>query len=75
MKLQTDYRKKKTRRDTKLYAEYKKLIANPENAKTKIKDRLKKKYDIGADSTFYEIVNTQAAKEAAYYGDDDSRPE
>ena len=62
MTLLTPYQKERQRKRNEIYAEYKRLAANPENSRSAIIEYLKNKYNIGAASTIYGIIKEKEAQ-------------
>ena len=56
MTLQTQFQKERQKKRDEVYAEYCKLVANPDNSKSAIIQHLMRKYNIGAASTVYGII-------------------
>ena len=56
MTLQTEYQKKRAKKRADIYAEYRRLVANPDNSRSAIVQYLMNKYNIGAASTIYGII-------------------
>ena len=63
MTLQTDFQKRRAKRREDIYADYRRLVANPDNSKSAIIDYLKSKYNIGAASTIYGIIKEHEGNE------------
>jgi hypothetical protein len=61
MTLQTDFQKRRAKRREDIYADYRRLVANPDNSRSAIIDYLKSKYNIGAASTIYGIIKEKEA--------------
>ena len=61
MTLQTEYQKRRAKRRADIYADYRRLVANPANSRSAIIDYLKNKYNIGAASTIYGIIKEKEA--------------
>lgn len=61
MTLQTEYQKKRAKKRADIYAEYRRLVANPNNSRSAIIDYLKSKFNIGAASTIYGIIKEKEA--------------
>ena len=61
MTLQTEYQKKRAKRRNEVYAEYRRLVANPDNSRSAIIQFLMNKYNIGAASTIYGIIKEKEA--------------
>ena len=56
MTLQTEYQKKRAKKRADIYAEYRRLVANPANSRSAIVQYLMNKFNIGAASTIYGII-------------------
>lgn len=56
MTLQTQFQIRRQKKRDEIYAEYKRLAANPANSRSAIIDYLKNKFNIGAASTIYGII-------------------
>lgn len=56
MTLLTPYQIERQRKRSEIYAEYRKLAANPDNMPSAIIQYLMSKYNIGAASTIYGII-------------------
>jgi len=56
MTLITEYQAKRRKKRNEIYAEYRKLAANPNNSRSAIIQFLMRKYNIGAASTIYGII-------------------
>jgi len=54
--LQTQFQKERQKKRDEVYAEYCKLVANPDNSRSAIIQHLMRKYNIGAASTVYGII-------------------
>lgn len=61
MTLQTPFQKERQKKRDEVYAEYCKLVANPENSRSAIIQHLMRKYNIGAASTVYGIIKEKEA--------------
>lgn len=61
MTLLTPYQKERQRKRNEIYAEYRKLSANPDNMPSAIIKYLMDKYNIGAASTIYGIIKEKEA--------------
>lgn len=61
MTLRTQFQKERQKKRDEVYAEYCKLVANPDNSRSAIIDYLKSKYNIGAASTIYGIIKEKEA--------------
>ena len=62
MTLQTDFQKRRAKRREQIYADYRRLAANPNNSRSAIIDYLKSKYSISASSTIYGIIKEKEAQ-------------
>jgi len=62
MTLLTQYQKERRKKRNDIYAEYRKLAANPDNSRSAIIQYLMGKYNIGAASTIYGIIKEKEAK-------------
>ena len=56
MTLRTQFQKDRQKKRDEVYAEYCKLVANPDNSRSAIIQHLMRKYNIGAASTVYGII-------------------
>ena len=56
MTLQTQFQMRRQKKRDEVYAEYRKLAANPDNSRSAIIKYLMDKYNIGAASTVYGII-------------------
>jgi hypothetical protein len=56
MTLQTQFQMRRQKKRDEVYAEYRKLAANPANSRSAIIKYLMDKYNIGAASTVYGII-------------------
>jgi len=63
MTLMTEYQKKRAKRRADIYAEYRRLVANPDNSRSAIIDYLRNKYNVGAASTIYGIIKEHESDE------------
>lgn len=63
MTLLTEYQKKRAKRRADIYAEYRRLVANPDNSRSAIIDYLRNKYNVGAASTIYGIIKEHESDE------------
>ena len=63
MTLQTEYHKKRAKIRADIYAEYRRLVANPANSRSAIVQHLMGKYNIGAASTIYGIIKEHEGHE------------
>lgn len=63
MTLLTEYQKKRAKRRADIYAEYRRLVANPDNSRSAIIDYLRNKYNVGAASTIYGIIKEHEGNE------------
>lgn len=63
MTLLTEYQKKRAKRRADVYAEYRRLVANPANSRSAIVQHLMNKYNIGAASTIYGIIKEHEGNE------------
>lgn len=63
MTLLTEYQKKRAKRRADIYAEYRRLVANPDNSRSAIIDYLRNKYNVGAASTIYGIIKEHESNE------------
>ena len=61
--LQTQFQKERQKKRDEVYAEYCKLVANPDNSRSAIIQHLMKKYNIGAASTVYGIIKEKEDKQ------------
>jgi len=61
MTLLTQYQQERQRKRNEIYAEYRKLSANPDNMPSAIIQFLMGKYNIGAASTIYGIIKEKEA--------------
>lgn len=61
MTLLTQYQQERQRKRNEIYAEYRKLSANPDNMPSAIIQYLMNKYNIGAASTIYGIIKEKEA--------------
>ena len=61
MTLLTQYQKERRKKRNDIYAEYRKLAANPDNSRSAIIQYLMGKYNIGAASTIYGIIKEKEA--------------
>lgn len=59
----TEYQKKRAKRRADIYAEYRRLVANPDNSRSAIIDYLRNKYNVGAASTIYGIIKEHESDE------------
>ena len=59
----TEYQKKRAKRRADIYAEYRRLVANPANSRSAIIDYLRNKYNVGAASTIYGIIKEHESNE------------
>lgn len=74
MALKTPKQRKMEARNAAIIAEWKRLTANPENARGEIAKVLLRKYGLKSRTSIWAIIKkAEAAK--VYYGDDDSRAE
>ena len=62
MTLLTQYQKERRKKRNDIYAEYRKLAANPDNSRSAIIQYLMGKYNIGAASTIYGIIKEKEAQ-------------
>lgn len=53
----TPYQERKEARELAIYNEYMTLTQNPVNSRTKVRDSIMDKYNIGSQSTFYAIID------------------
>ena len=63
MTLQTEYQKKRAKKRADIYAEYRRLAANPDNSRSAIIQYLMGKYNIGAASTIYCIIKEKEGRQ------------
>lgn len=63
MTLRTEFQKKRQKIRDEIYAEYKKLSANPDNMASAIILHLMNKYNVGAASTIYGIIKEHEGNE------------
>jgi len=63
MTLRTEFQKKRQKIRDEIYAEYKRLSANPDNMASAIIQHLMGKYNIGAASTIYGIIKEHEGNE------------
>ena len=63
MTLQTQFQIRRQKKRDEIYAEYKRLAANPDNSRSAIIEFLKNKYNIGAASTIYGIIKEHESNE------------
>ena len=63
MTLQTDFQKRRAKRRADIYADYRRLVANPDNSRSAIIDYLRNKYNVGAASTIYGIIKEHEGNE------------
>ena len=63
MTLLTEYQKKRAKRRADIYAEYRRLVANPDNSRSAIIDYLRNKYNVGAARTIYGIIKEHESNE------------
>lgn len=63
MTLMTEYQKKRAKRRADIYAEYRRLVENPDNSRSAIIDYLRNKYNVGAASTIYGIIKEHESNE------------
>lgn len=63
MTLQTDFQKRRAKRRADIYADYRRLVANPDNSRSAIIQYLMDKYNIGAASTIYGIIKEMEAQD------------
>ena len=63
MTLRTEFQKKRQKMRDDIYAEYKRLSANPDNMASAIIQHLMGKYNIGAASTIYGIIKEHEGNE------------
>ena len=56
MTLETRFQQERRKKRNEIYAEYRKLAANPGNSRSAIIQFLMRKYNIGAASTIYGII-------------------
>lgn len=56
MTLRTQFQEERQKKRDAVYAEYCKLVANPDNSRSAIIQHLMRKYNIGAASTVYGII-------------------
>ena len=61
MTLLTEYQRKRAKRRADIYADYRRLVANPDNSRSAIIQYLMDKYNIGAASTIYGIIKEKEA--------------
>jgi hypothetical protein len=59
----TEYQKKRAKRRADIYADYRRLVANPDNSRSAIIQYLMDKYNIGAASTIYGIIKEHEGNE------------
>ena len=62
MTLRTEFQKKRQKIRDEIYAEYKRLSANPDNMASAIILHLMNKYNVGAASTIYGIIKEKEAE-------------
>ena len=63
MTLLTPYQIERQRKRSEIYAEYRKLAANPDNMPSAIIQYLMSKYNIGAASTIYGIIKERESND------------
>lgn len=63
MTLLTEYQRKRAKRRADIYADYRRLVANPDNSRSAIIDYLRSKYNVGAASTIYGIIKEHEGNE------------
>jgi hypothetical protein len=63
MTLRTQFQKERQKKREEVYAEYRKLLANPDNMPSAIIQHLMRKYNIGAASTIYGIIKEHEGNE------------
>lgn len=61
MTLQTQFQIRRQKKRDEIYAEYKRLTANPANSRSAIIEYLKNKFNVGAASTIYGIIKEREA--------------
>jgi len=62
MTLRTQFQKDRQKRRDDVYAEYCKLVANPDNSRSAIIQHLMRKFNICASSTVYGIIKEKEAQ-------------
>lgn len=62
MTLRTEYQEKVRQRNAEIYREYKKLAANPENARTAISKLLQEKYEASPTTIWRAIKQGESRK-------------
>ena len=63
MTLQTQFQIRRQKKRDEIYAEYKRLAANPDNSRSAIIQYLMGKYNVGAASTIYGIIKEHESNE------------
>ena len=64
MTLLTPYQIERQKKRNEIYAEYRKLSANPDNMPSAIIKHLMDKYNVGAASTIYGIIKEHESNES-----------